>query len=164
MPSGEIATVKSIEQQGQHLAVARAGEGVDVGLNGIDPGMLGPGGVVCHPDYPVPVATRFEIRLLTLDIRTPILKGSQVVLHVHHARQPARVDQLVSLLDPKKGTVLRQRPRHLTANQSAIVEIVPDEGVCIEKYTDFRALGRVALREGGKTIAVGIVTRILDRK
>jgi len=47
----------------------------------------------------------------------------QVVLHVHHARQPARVDQLVSLLDPKKGTVLRQRPRHLTANQSAIVEV-----------------------------------------
>jgi elongation factor 1 alpha-like protein len=49
--------------------------------------------------------------------------GLQVVLHVHHARQPARVDQLVSLLDPKKGTVLRQRPRHLTANQSAIVEV-----------------------------------------
>lgn len=47
----------------------------------------------------------------------------QVILHVHHARQPARVDQLVSLLDPKKGTVLRQRPRHLTANQSAIVVV-----------------------------------------
>jgi len=60
------------------LKIARAGEGVDVGLNGIDPGMLVPGGVVCHPDYPVPVATRFEIRLLTLDIRIPILKGSQV--------------------------------------------------------------------------------------
>lgn len=78
MPSGEIATVKSVEQEGRHLTVARAGEGVDVGLNGIDPGMLSPGGVVCHPDYPVPVATRFEIRLLTLEIRTPILKGSQV--------------------------------------------------------------------------------------
>lgn len=78
MPSGEIATVKSIELQGQQLKTARAGEGVDVGLNGIDPGMLAPGGVVCHPDYPVPVATRFEVQLLTLDIRTPILKGSQV--------------------------------------------------------------------------------------
>ena len=44
-------------------------------------------------------------------------------MHVHHARQPARVAQLVSLLDPKKGTVLRQRPRCLTANQSAIVEV-----------------------------------------
>ncbi|KAG0597181.1 hypothetical protein M758_UG318500 [Ceratodon purpureus] len=164
MPSGEIATVKSIEQHGRHLAVARAGEGVDVGLTGIDPGMLVPGGVVCHPDYPVLVATRFEIQLLTLDISTPILKGSQVILHVHHARQPARVDQLMCLLNPKKGTVLKQRPRHLTANQSAIVEIVPDEGVCIEKYSHFRALGRVALREGGKTVAVGIVTRILDTK
>ncbi|KAG0571574.1 hypothetical protein KC19_VG023400 [Ceratodon purpureus] len=162
MPSGVVATVKCIEQQGHHLALARAGEGVDVGLHGIDPGMLAPGGVVCHPDYPVPVAIRFEVRLLTLDISTPILKGSQVDLHVHHARLPARVDHLVSLLDPKKGIVLRQCPRRLTANQSAIVEIVPDEGVCIEKYIDFRVLGRVALREGGKTIAVGIVTRVLD--
>ena len=78
MPSGVVATVKCIEQQGHHLALARAGEGVDVGLHGIDPGMLAPGGVVCHPDYPVPVAIRFEVRLLTLDISTPILKGSQV--------------------------------------------------------------------------------------
>jgi len=78
MPSGEIATVKSIEQDGQPLSIARAGEGVDVGLNGIDPGMLSPGGVICHPDYPVPVAIRFEIRLLTLEIRIPILTGSQV--------------------------------------------------------------------------------------
>lgn len=46
----------------------------------------------------------------------------------------------------------------------AMLQIVPDEPVCIERYTDFRAFGRIALREGGKTIAVGIVTRILEKK
>lgn len=46
----------------------------------------------------------------------------------------------------------------------AMLQIVPDEPVCIERFTDFRAFGRIALREGGKTIAVGIVTRILEQK
>lgn len=45
-----------------------------------------------------------------------------------------------------------------------MLQIVPDEPVCIERFTDFRAFGRIALREGGKTIAVGIVTRILEQK
>lgn len=45
-----------------------------------------------------------------------------------------------------------------------ILQVVPDEGLCIEEYSEFRALGRVALRDGGKTVAVGIVTRILQTK
>lgn len=85
MPSGVIATIKSIEQEGQPLTKARAGDGVDIGLTGVDPGMLAPGGVLCHPDYPVPVATRFEIRILTLGIRIPILRGSQVWCHPYFA-------------------------------------------------------------------------------
>ncbi len=42
--------------------------------------------------------------------------------------------------------------------------MVPDEVVCIEEYADFRGLGRVALRDGGKTIAVGIIVHILSMK
>jgi elongation factor 1 alpha-like protein len=34
--------------------------------------------------------------------------------------------------------------------------------VCLEVYTDFRALGRVALREGGRTIALGLVTQVVS--
>jgi len=73
-----------------------------------------------------------KMNFLPLILRNDV----QVVLHVHHARQPARVDQLVSLLDPKKGTVLRQRPRHLTANQSAIVEVcnLSLQTLCVVKF------------------------------
>jgi elongation factor 1 alpha-like protein len=86
------------------------------------------------------------------------------VFHVHHVRRPARISQLISLLDPKTGGIIRQRPRHLTANQSAVIEVVPDEVVCIEEYANFRGLGRVALRDGGKTIAVGIIVHIISTK
>ncbi|CAM6034630.1 unnamed protein product [Sphagnum compactum] len=164
MPSGEIATIKAIEQEGKPLTVAMAGDGVDIGLTGVEAGMLSPGGVLCHPDFPIPVASRFEVRVLTLGITIPILPGSQVVFHAHHVRRPARISQLISLLDPKTGGIIRQRPRHLTANQSAVIEVVPDELVCIEEYADFRGLGRVALRDGGKTIAVGIIVHIISMK
>lgn len=30
------------------------------------------------------------------------------------------------------------------------------------RYEDLRALGRIALREGGRTVAVGVVTAVLD--
>jgi elongation factor 1 alpha-like protein len=34
--------------------------------------------------------------------------------------------------------------------------------MCLEEASDYRSLGRVALREGGRTIAVGLVTKILE--
>jgi len=46
--------------------------------------------------------------------------------------------------------------------QSALVQITVERPVCLEVYTDFRALGRVALREGGRTIALGLVTQVVS--
>jgi elongation factor 1 alpha-like protein len=62
----------------------------------------------------------------------------------------------------RAGEVQRQRPRCLTKGQTALVEVTPARGLCLEEAADYRSLGRVALREGGRTIAVGLVTRILE--
>lgn len=78
MPAGDIATVKQVEQEGQSLSVARAGDSVDVGLLGVDPSSLLKGGILCHPEYPVKVATCLELKVLTLGVLVPILRGSQV--------------------------------------------------------------------------------------
>jgi elongation factor 1 alpha-like protein len=36
--------------------------------------------------------------------------------------------------------------------------------VALEEYADLRALGRIALRDGGATLAVGVVTRVLEER
>jgi translation elongation factor EF-1alpha len=51
--------------------------------------------------------------------------------------------------------------RHLGDQTTAVVEIVTQHPLCIEKYSDYKALGRFTLREGGRTIAAGIVTEVL---
>lgn len=162
MPAGELATVKAVEQNGEAKSGASAGDSVDVGLVGIEPNVLFAGSVICHPEYPVPTATRMEVRLLTLNIVMPLLRGTSLVLHAHSAKQPVRISELVSLLDPKSGQVARAKPRVVTKNQSAVVELVSERAICLEAYTDYRALGRIALRDGGRTVAVGIVTKFLE--
>jgi elongation factor 1 alpha-like protein len=47
----------------------------------------------------------------------------KVVLHCHHAKEPAKVTKLVSLLDPKGQVIANKKPRCLLANQRAIVEV-----------------------------------------
>lgn len=80
MPSGESATVRSIERDSSSCSAVRAGDNVAISLQGIDPIHLKPGGVLCHPDFLVAVATRLELKILVLDIKMPIIIGSPVII------------------------------------------------------------------------------------
>lgn len=81
MPLGDIASVRSIERNSQPCDIARAGENVSVVLQGIDVNHIIAGGVLCHPDFPVRVASRLELKILVLDVKIPILIGSQVSIY-----------------------------------------------------------------------------------
>lgn len=80
MPSGDVGTVRSLERDSQACPIARAGDNVAVSLQGIDGSNVMAGGVLCHPDFPVSVAKHLEVKVLVLDVTTPILVGSQVCI------------------------------------------------------------------------------------
>lgn len=162
MPSGDQGTVRSLERDSQGCTIARAGDNVAVALQGIDANQVMAGGVLCHPDYPVSVATHLELMVLVLEGATPILLGSQLEFHVHHAKEAATVVKLVAMLDPKTGEPTKKSPRCLTAKQSAMVEVSLQYPVCVETFSESRALGRVFLRSSGRTVAMGKVTRIIQ--
>ncbi|KAK3009114.1 hypothetical protein RJ639_014910 [Escallonia herrerae] len=162
MPAGEIGAVRSLERDSQTCEIARAGDNVAVILHGIDWSRVMAGGVLCHPDFPVAVASHLELKVLVLDGTSPILIGSQLEFHIHHARQAARVARIISLLDPKTGKMTKKSPRCLVAKQSAVVEVVLQAPVCVEEFSSRRALGRVFLRSLGRTVAVGVVTQVKD--
>ncbi|KAL9227206.1 hypothetical protein vseg_002928 [Gypsophila vaccaria] len=162
MPLGEVATVRSIECNSQPCTIARAGQNVALVLQGIDTVNVKAGGVLCHPDFPVRVASHLELKILVLDIKIPILIGSQVEFHIHHAKEAARVVKIVSLLDSKTGKATKKAPRHLLAKQSAVIEVALQGDVCVEDFSIYKAVGRVFLRQSGRTIAVGVVTQVFD--
>ncbi|XP_051116979.1 uncharacterized protein LOC127241802 isoform X2 [Andrographis paniculata] len=162
MPSRVASTVRTLERDSKQCNVARAGDNVTVTLQGIEGNQVSAGGVICHPDYPVKVADRLELKILVLDTPTPIVIGSQLEFHLHHVKEAVKVTKILSLLDPKTGKTTKKSPRVLLAKQNAEVEVVLQGGcVCVEEYSNCRALGRVFLRSLGRTIALGVVTRII---
>ncbi|WOG82998.1 hypothetical protein DCAR_0102171 [Daucus carota subsp. sativus] len=162
MPSGDIGVVRSIERDSQPCVVARAGDNVALSLQAIEGSRVKTGDVLCHPDFPVAVAKHLELKVLILDVTTPILAGSQLEFHVHHAKEAARVVKILSLLDSKTGKVTKKAPRCLLSKQSAVVEVVTQETVCVEEFSSSKSLGRVFLRSEGRTVAVGVITRIIE--
>lgn len=60
---------------------ARAGDGVDVTVAGVEPQLLSVGSVLCSPGWPVPQVTCFEARVVVLQPPIPILHGQQVGTH-----------------------------------------------------------------------------------
>jgi elongation factor 1 alpha-like protein len=169
MPSsGSMVTVTGIlvEANESNLPLARAGDSVEVTVQMKGPsGTPAVGDILCHPDFPVSVAypaTGFEARIVLMDTLTgPIIPGWSVTLHVHASQEPARIEKFLRLVDGTSGETIRERPRCLTRGQTAVVVIVPvSRAVCVETYAEVKALGRIALREGGKTLGVGIVTAV----
>ncbi|KAL1563114.1 HBS1-like protein isoform X1 [Salvia divinorum] len=161
MPSKEIATVRSLERDSQTCSIARAGDNVTVNLQGIEGNRVTAGSVICHPDYPVQVASQLEMKILVLEISTPIVIGSELEFHIHHAKEAAKIVKILSLLDPKTGKVTKKSPRCLLSKQNAMVEVALQGPVCVEEYSSCRALGRVFLRASGRTIGLGVVTQII---
>ncbi len=65
----------------------------------------------------------------------------------------------------RRGMLLLLRTlvcRCLLKGQSGVVVVQLERAMCLEEFQDVKPLGRVALRDGGKTLAVGVVTRLLE--
>lgn len=144
------------------MKFAKAGDCCDVGFQKIEPDVLHSGCVLCPEGWPIPVTKKFQAKILTLDLKTPILPGLQISLQCHTAKEFAKISSLVSLLDQKTSHVLKHKPRCLLKGQTAVIEIETTRALCLEEYSSFRALGRITLRESSRTIGVGIVTKILQ--
>jgi elongation factor 1 alpha-like protein len=74
-------------------------------------------------------------------------------------------DAITSSQHQRHASTLVSRP-HTTPPppQTALVEVTPARPVVVEEFADFRGLGRIALRDGGSTVAVGVITRVLAEK
>jgi len=145
------------------LSVAIAGDTVELVLANVDPMRVAVGNIVVDPTHLPPIATRAKAKILVMDnLTVPIIRGAQVLFHMHSIDVPAALTKLVALLKPD-GTILKERPRALTSGSSAMIELKLSDNtkIVMDKFQECRALGRFVLRRGGDTIAVGVIEEII---
>lgn len=160
IPPGEEGTIKSISAKSIATHVARAGDSVEATVTVSDPSLIHAGSVMCSKLYPIKLASSFTARITVLDIVIPLLHGQNVTLHAHATRGTGVITKILSLVDEHTDEVKKERPRCLLKGQAAIVEIKPSQPMPLEAFGHCKSLARVALRDGGRTLAVGKVLHI----
>jgi elongation factor 1-alpha len=116
-----------------------------------------------HPDNIPTVITpngKWTAQVIVIWHPTAIAQGYTPVVHAHTAQVASRFTALLKKLDQKTGAVIEDSPKFIKRNEAAIVEMSPIKKLCMEVYTDIPELGRFAVRDMGRTVAVGIVKEI----
>ncbi|KAF1780881.1 P-loop containing nucleoside triphosphate hydrolase [Phytophthora cactorum] len=150
-----------MEQDGKSCTLARAGDTIEMGVTGIDPSALTTGSILCSIASPVQLAKKFEAKIMTMPaVEVPLVKGTYVTIHMHNVDEPVNITRLVSMLS-KTGEVEKKKPRCITRERSAVVQITCHRKICLEEFANYRQLGRFTLRDRGKTLAAGIITQII---
>ncbi|KAJ8530370.1 hypothetical protein ON010_g14542 [Phytophthora cinnamomi] len=156
-----FAALIGMEQDGKACTLARAGDTIEMGVTGIDPSALTTGSILCSIASPVQLAKKFEAKIMTMPaVEVPLVKGTYVTIHMHNVDEPVNITRLVSILS-KTGEVEKKKPRCITRERSAVVQITCHRKICLEEFANYRQLGRFTLRDRGKTLAAGIITQII---
>lgn len=142
------------------MKTAIAGDNTEIVLVGIDAARISTGCILCHLDDRVTIKRKFTAQIAVMEnLGVPIIRGAQVLFHMHSLDVPAMISKLVSV--KKADGTANSRPRVLTSGCNATVEINTSESLCIEEYSSCRSLGRFVLRRGGDTIAVGVIESLI---
>ncbi len=164
MPSGVKTEVKSIEMHHQQLQKAEPGDNVGFNVKGIEKKDIKRGDVVGPASNPPTVALEFKAQVVILHHQNVIAKGYTPVFHIHTAQIACTFEDILERKDPKTGQTVEQNPQTIKTGDVAIVKIKPTKPIALEKFTDFKPLGRFAIRDMGETIGAGVILEVTKKQ
>jgi elongation factor 1-alpha len=161
-PVGVSPEVKSVEMH--HELLEQAGPGDNVGFNiknvsvkDIRRGMVA-GDTKVDPPQKV---QSFEAQVIILDHPGRIMPGYTPVLDCHTAHIACKFNLLLQKMDKRSGKATESNPKFLKSGEAGIVELVATKPMCVESYSEYPPLGRFAVRDMRKTVAVGVIKSTL---
>merc|ERR1712070_587554 len=160
-PVGITTEVKSVEMHHEQVPEASPGDNVGFNIKNVAVKDLKRGYVASDSKKdPAKQANRFTAQVIILSHPGQIKNGYTPVLDCHTAHIASKFDKIVKKMDKRSGKVLEENPQCIKNGDAAMIEIVPSKPMCVEALTDYAPLGRFAVRDMKKTVAVGIIKSV----
>jgi len=160
-PAGITTEVKSVEMHHEQVPEAAPGDNVGFNIKNVAVKDLKRGYVASDSKKdPAKQANRFTAQVIILSHPGQIKNGYTPVLDCHTAHIASKFDKIVKKMDKRSGKVLEENPQCIKNGDAAMIEIVPSKPMCVEALTDYAPLGRFAVRDMKKTVAVGIIKSV----
>jgi elongation factor 1-alpha len=156
--------VKSIEMHHEPLEEAHPGDNVGFNVKSLSVKDI-KRGYVCGDtknDPPFPVDS-FDCQVIVLDHPNVIMPGYTPVLDCHTAHIACKFDKLLRTINKRNGEVLEENPKNCKSGQACIVTMKPTKPMCVEAFSEYPPLGRFAVRDMRKTVAVGVIKTVMRK-
>ena len=161
--TGVTGECKSIEMHHEQLQQAEPGDNIGFSVRGIGKKDIARGDVLGHVDSPPTVVKEFTAQIVVLNHPTVITVGYTPVFHIHTAQVACRFVELQKKIDPASGQTLQENPDMLKNGDAAIVKLIPQKPLVIEKQSEIPHMARFAIRDAGKTVAAGMCIDLVKK-
>merc|ERR1719282_875456 len=160
-PSGLTTECKSVEMHHEQVAQAVPGDNVGFSVKNVAVKDIKRGYVASDKDKdPALAAEDFSAQVIVLAHPGQIKNGYSPVLDCHTAHIASCFKNIDRKMDKRNGKSLEENPQFIKTGDAAMITIAPTKPLCVESLADFPPLGRFAVRDMKKTVAVGIIKSV----
>jgi elongation factor 1-alpha len=163
-PVGITTEVKSVEMHHESLEAANPGDNVGFNIKNVSVKDIRRGFVTGDTKNDPPYQTAsFDAQVIVLDHPNTISAGYTPVLDCHTSHIACKFNKLLYKIDKRNGQKLEDEPKSVKSGEAAIVEMIPTKPLCVEAFSEYPPLGRFAVRDMRKTVAVGVIKRVMRK-
>lgn len=107
------------------------------------------------------MTTTFKAIIKTLPmLDVPIIKGRSLLLNMLAIEVPCFVNKIYNI-QSNSGEIVERKVRLVSRKQNAEVRIVCQKKICVDTFEKNKKFGRFLIRDGGKTIAMGVIKELI---
>jgi peptide chain release factor subunit 3 len=162
MPTRKKAKVEEVMIGDAKVRSAKPGENVIIKLN-VNVEDIQKGFVLCYAPSLCPAVREIKVQLMLVDMlehRPVFTSGYEAVMHVHTVEIEITCVKLISVTDKGKE-MARQYARN---GQICTAKLSMPLTTCMDSFERMASLGRVTLRDEGRTIAIGKILELYRDK
>jgi len=160
-PSGVTTECKSVEMHHEQVPQAVPGDNVGFNVKNVSVKDIKRGYVASDRDNkPAAAAEDFSAQVIVLAHPGQIKNGYTPVLDCHTAHIASCFKNIDKKMDKRSGKALEENPQFIKTGDAAMITIAPTKPLCVESLADYPPLGRFAVRDMKKTVAVGIIKSV----
>ncbi|KAJ7700054.1 P-loop containing nucleoside triphosphate hydrolase protein [Mycena rosella] len=163
MPNKDAVEVAAIyNEMEEEVNQALCGDNVRIRLRGVEDEDISPGFMLTSPQKPIHAVRQFHAELAILEHKSIICAGYSAVMHIHTLSEEVTLPALLHYFDKATGRKSRKPPQFAKRGQKIVALIETAAPVCVERFADYPQLGRFTLRDEGRTIAIGKITKLIE--
>ena len=160
-PCGLVGQCKTVEKFNTLVSEAVPGENCGFAVRNVKPNELKRGFVAGNnKDNPPRAAASFIAQVVVLNHPGKIVAGYTPIIDIHTTHCACIFEELIAKIDKRNGQMKEESPAELKTGDSALVKLKPTKPICVEAFSDFPSLGRFAVRDSNKTVAIGVIKSV----